>query len=282
MNYQHIQAHPLTGSLGAEITGVDLGQAFGEETYREIHQALLENLVLFFRDQDLSPDQHKAFGTRFGQLHIHPYIPHLDDHPEIIKLESADDGPAEMAYQSNTWHTDLTYTQEPPMASILHCLQAPEAGGDTMWLNLYAAYEALSESMQNIVNGLTAVHDIVVSMPPDFMQQSWAPKQLARLQEVTPPVEHPVVRVHPETGRKALFVNRNFTSHIKGMSPAESKAMLGFLLDHLERPEFQCRFRWRKHSLAIWDNRCTQHYALVDYHSKRLMNRVTICGDKPS
>jgi taurine dioxygenase len=157
----------------------------------------------------------------------------------------------------------------------------PEAGGDTMFLNLYASYEALSDSMKSLVDGLIAVHDIVASMPRDFMQQSWAPKQLANLQKVTPPVEHPVVRTHPETKRKCLFVNRNFTSHIKDMTPPESDAVLSFLLEHIEQPEFQCRFHWENKSLAFWDNRCTQHYAVSDYRSKRRMHRVTICGERP-
>ena len=281
MTYKHIEVRPLAGTLGAEIGGVDLRDSLDDKTFEEVHQALLDNLVIFFRNQDITPDQQKAFGRRFGELHVHPYIPMLAGHPEIIKLESADDGPGEMAYQSNTWHTDLTYTAEPPMGSMLHGIKVPEAGGDTMFLNLYASYEALSETMKSLVDGLTDVHDIVASMPSDFMQQSWAPKQLANLQKVTPPVEHPVVRTHPETKRKCLFVNRNFTSHIKGMMLPESDALLGFLLEHIEQPEFQCRFHWEDKSLAFWDNRCTQHYAVNDYRSKRRMHRVTICGERP-
>ncbi len=281
MTHKHIEVRPLAGSLGAEICGVDLRDSLDDETFEEIHQALLDNLVIFLRNQDITPDQQKAFGRRFGELHIHPYIPTLEGHPEIIKLESADDGPGEMAYQSNTWHTDLTYTAEPPMGSMLHGIKVPAAGGDTMFLNLYASYQSLSDTMKSLVDGLIAVHDIIASMPPDFMQQSWAPKQLARLQEVTPPVEHPVVRTHPETKQKCLFVNRNFTSYIKGMTLPESDALLGFLLKHIEQPEFQCRFHWETGSLAFWDNRCTQHYAVNDYRSKRQMHRVTICGERP-
>ncbi len=281
MTHKHIEVRPLAGSLGAEICGVDLRDSLDDETFEEIHQALLDNLVIFLRNQDITPDQQKAFGRRFGELHIHPYIPTLEGHPEIIKLESADDGPGEMAYQSNTWHTDLTYTAEPPMGSMLHGIKVPAVGGDTMFLNLYASYQALSDTMRSLVDGLTAVHDIVASMPPDFTRQSWAPKQLARMQEATPPVEHPVVRTHPETKRKCLFVNRNFTSYIKGMTLPESDALLGFLLEHIEQPEFQCRFHWETKSLAFWDNRCTQHYAVNDYRSKRQMHRVTICGERP-
>lgn len=276
-----ITVTPLAGALGAEISGVDLTEALDEETFGEIHRALLDNLVIFFRDQAITPERHIEFGERFGELHIHPYIPNLEGYPQIIKLESSDTGPGEMAYQSNTWHTDLTYEAEPPLASILHGVVIPEAGGDTMWNNLYAAYEGLSERMREFVQGLTAVHNIVSSMPVNFMEQNWAPKQLERLQDITPPVEHPVVRTHPETGRKCLFVNRNFTSHIAGLNRAESDALLAMLLEHVEQPEYVVRFKWRKNSIAMWDNRCTQHYALVDYRSKRIMHRVTVCGDRP-
>lgn len=276
-----ITVTPVAGALGAEVSGVDLTEPLDEETLGEIHQALLDHLVIFFRDQAITPEQHIAFGERFGELHVHPYIPNLEGYPQIIKLESADTGPGEMAYQSNTWHTDLTYQAEPPLASILHGLVIPEAGGDTMWNNLYAAYEGLSDPMREFVDGLTAVHNIVNSMPADFMDQDWAPNQLKRLQEITPAVEHPVVRTHPETGRKCLFVNRNFTSHIAGLHRSESDGLLALLYEHIEQPEYVVRFKWRKNSIAMWDNRCTQHYALVDYRSKRVMHRVTVCGDRP-
>lgn len=278
---KRIEVHPLTGMLGAEIAGVDLSQPLDDETFEEIHQAWLDHLVIFFRDQDITPDQQIEFGRRFGELHIHPFIPNLEDYPEIIKLQSADDGPGEMAYQSNTWHTDLTYEAIPPKASILRAIEVPEAGGDTMWNNLYAAYEALSPRMQDIVDGLTAVHFIAVSMPADFLEQKWSGKQVTRFHDVTPPVEHPVVRTHPETGRKCLFVNRNFTSHIKDLHRTESDALLAYLIEHIEQPEFQCRFHWTDNAIAMWDNRCTQHYAITDYASRRVMHRVTVCGDKP-
>jgi taurine dioxygenase len=276
-----ISIDPLTGSLGAEIGNINLAESLDEDVIAEVRQALLDYQVIFFRNQVLSPDQHKSFGATFGELHIHPFIPCLEGHPEIIHLESADDGPAEMAYQSNTWHTDLTYTESPPMGSLLYAKEVPATGGDTLFLNLYAAYEGLSPPMRGMLDGLTAVHDIVCSMPADFMQQSWAPNQLGRLQKITPPVEHPVVCTHPETGRRCLYVNRNFTSHISGLTRVESDALLGFLYEHIEQIEFQCRFRWQPGSLAFWDNRCTQHYAAVDYRSRRIMHRVTVCGEKP-
>ena len=282
MTYKHIEVRPLTGTLGAEIGGVDLRDSLSDKTFEEVHQALLDNLVIFFRNQDITPDHQKAFGRRFGELHVHPYIPMLAGHPEIIKLESADDGPGKMAYQSNTWHTDLTYTAEPPMGSMLHGIKVPEAGGDTMFLNLYASYEALSETMKSLVDGLTAVHDIVASMPSDFMQQSWAPKQLANLQKVTPPVEHPVVRTHPETGRKGLYVNPAFTLRFKGWTRRESRPLLNYLFEHSRQEQFTCRFRWEAGSVAFWDNRSTWHFALNDYQGhRRHMRRVTVNGDRP-
>ncbi len=278
---QEFVIRPIADALGAEISGIDLAEPLDEQSFAEIHAALLKHLVIFFRDQSLTPEQHIAFGKRFGTLHVHPYIPNLEGYPEIIKLKSAEDGPGKMAYQSNQWHTDLTYAAEPPTASILHAVHVPEAGGDTMWNNLYAAYENLSPAIREFVDDLTAVHNIVTSMPADFMEQSWAANQLERMQKATPPVEHPVVRTHPETGRKGLFVNRNFTSHIKGLSRIESDGILALLYQHIEQPEFTVRFHWRNNSLAMWDNRCTQHYALTDYHSLRVMHRVTVCGDRP-
>lgn len=276
-----IDVRPLAGNLGAEIFNIDLGRPLDDDTFAAINRALLEHLVIFFRDQAITPEQHIAFGRRFGDLHVHPYIPNLEGYAEIIKLQSADDGPGQMAYQSNCWHTDLTYTDLPPKASILRGVVIPEFGGDTMFLNLYAPYESLSKRMRNFVDGMTVVHNIVASMPDDFLDQSWAPEQLKRMSEATPPVEHPLVRTHPETGRKCLFVNRNFTARIKDLSRAESDALLNFLYAHIEQPEHQCRFRWQRNSIAMWDNRCTQHLALMDYRSLRVMHRVTVCGDRP-
>jgi len=277
----NIEIHPVSGNIGAEITGVDLSQPLDTAAFDAIHQAFMDHLVIFFRDQDITPEQHVAFGRQFGELHLHPYIPSLEGFPEVLNLESSDDGPGEMSYQSNVWHTDLTFTQEPTLASILRGVKIPEAGGDTMFLNLYIALESLSPSMQAFLADKIAVHNIVATMPPDFMEQDWAPKQLERLHQTTPAVEHPMVRTHPVTKRKCLFVNRHFTSHIKDLSRAESEAILNFLYNHIEQPEFQVRFHWEKNSIAMWDNRCTQHYAVNDYRSKRIMHRVTVCGDRP-
>ena len=278
---RRLHIEPLAGTLGAEISGIDLSQPRDDALIAEVRQALLDNHVIFFRDQNITPDQQVAFGRHFGDLHIHPYIPHREGYPEILQLQSRADGPASMAYQSNTWHTDLTYEAEPPMACILRAVEVPPAGGDTMWNNLHAAYDALSEPMREFLDDKIAIHYIAISMPADFLEQTWSAKQVERFHELTPPVEHPVVRTHPETGRKGLFVNRNFTSHIMGLNRLESDALLAFLLQHIEQPEFAVRFHWAKDSIAMWDNRCTQHYAIIDYKSQRTMNRVTIRGDRP-
>jgi taurine dioxygenase len=281
LEYRHIRVRPAAGNIGAFIEGVDLREPMGEEILAEIHHAFLDNHVIFFRDQDITPDQQKDFGRHFGELHIHPFIPALEGHPEIIELKSADTGPAEMTYQSNAWHTDLTYTAEPPLASILWCSVCPPAGGDTMFLNACRAYDTLSEKMKEMLEGLVAIHDLTVTMPPGFMNESWAPDQLKSIQKKTPPIGHPLVRTHPETGRKILFVNQHFTSHIEGLSRIESDGILNALYAHSQKPENIVRFSWEEKSLAMWDNRSTQHYAVNDYHSRRTMHRVTVCGDKP-
>lgn len=281
MTYKEIELKPVAGNIGAEIHGVDLSRPLSDSVFTEIHQALLDNCVIFFRDQKITPEQQIAFAARFGELQVHPYIPTLEGYPEIIELRSKDDGPAAMSYQSNKWHTDMTYTPDPPLGCVLYGKEVPPAGGDTMFLNLYHAFDTLSPTMQAFVSTLTAVHDITASMPADFMAQSWAPKQLESLHKKTPPVQHPVVRTHPETGKKCLFVNSNFTSHIKDLSRTESDALLHMLYEHIAKPENVCRFNWETNSIAFWDNRCTQHYAVNDYHALRVMHRVTVCGDHP-
>jgi len=277
-----IDIQPVTGFLGAEIRGIDLAQPLDAAAFDCIHTALLEHLVLFFPDQDITPAQQVAFGRRFGALHVHPFIPCLEGHPEIIVLGSRDDGPGENTRQSNVWHTDLTYTKTPPLGAMLHAIDIPSAGGDTMFANMYAAYEALSGPMQKFLDGLTAVHDIGHTLTRGEFFSGEGLDKLKRTRERTPPVEHPVIRTHPETGRKALFINAHFVSYIKDLTGAESDALLAFLISHVNKPEFQYRHRWRTHDLAFWDNRCTQHYAVVDYAARRIMHRVTICGDVPT
>jgi taurine dioxygenase len=275
-NYRRITVAPVAGALGAEISEVHLGK-LDDATFSEIRAALLEHQVIFFRDQELTRDEHKAFGRRFGALHIHPFLQPLKDegHPEFVVLESD----ARHPFVAEAWHSDVTFQPEPPLGSILRCAAAPEFGGDTMWASMYAAYEALSDTMQRLLSGLVAIHDTSRT----FSRDNYNIEHIGgRRAEQIVSAEHPVVRTHPETGRKALFVNSAFTHSIKGMKPGESAALLGFLYRHIETPDFTCRFRWRKNSIAMWDNRCTQHRVVADnLAAYRRMERVTILGDKP-
>jgi taurine dioxygenase len=274
--YQNITVTPVTGALGAEISGVHLGK-LDDATFSEIRTALLEHQVIFFRDQELSRDEHKAFGQRFGGLHVHPFLQPLknEGHPEFVVLESD----AKHPFVAEAWHSDVTFQPEPPLGSVLRCVAAPEFGGDTMWASMYAAYEALSATMQHLLSGLIAIHDTSRTFSRDTYRTEHIGGKRA---EQVVSAEHPIVRTHPETGRKALFVNSIFTQSIKGMKPAESAALLGFLYHHIESPDFSCRFHWRKNSMAMWDNRCTQHRVVADnLGAYRRMERVTILGDRP-
>lgn len=273
---QHITVSPVAGALGAEISGVQLGK-LNEGEFAEIRAALLQHQVIFFRDQDLTREQHKAFGRSFGPLHIHPFLQPLKDegHPEFVVLESD----AKHPFVAEAWHSDVTFQDTPPLGSVLRCVNAPEFGGDTMWASMYAAYEALSDPMQRFLSGLTAIHDTART----FSRDNYRIEHIGgkRAEQVVS-AEHPVIRTHPETGRKALFVNSTFTDSIKDMKPAESTALLSFLCRHIESPDFSCRFRWRKNSIAMWDNRCTQHRVVADnLTAYRRMERITVCGDKP-
>lgn len=274
--YQNITVTPIAGALGAEINGVHLGK-LNDAAFSEIRAALLEHQVIFFRDQKLTRDEHKAFGRRFGGLHIHPFLQPLKEegHPEFVVLESDDKHP----FVAEAWHSDVTFQPEPPLGSVLRCVAAPEFGGDTMWASMYAAYEALSDTMQHLLSGLIAIHDTSRTFSRDTYRTEHIGGKRA---EQIVSAEHPVVRTHPETGRKALFVNSIFTQSIKGMKPAESAAVLDFLYHHIESPDFSCRFHWRKNSIAMWDNRCTQHRVVADnLGAYRRMERVTIMGDRP-
>lgn len=262
----------LTPAIGAEVTGVNLARPLSDIQFRSIRDALLEHLVLFFREQNLTAAEHKAFGRRFGNLHVHPApLGILDGDPEIIIVQ-ADAHSRRIA--GEVWHSDVSCDLDPPMASILHIKEAPAVGGDTLFANMYAAYDALSDSMRRFLAGLTAIHD----GRRNYDGRQTAPSRGAEF----PRAEHPVVRTHPVTGRNALFVNRMFTMRIAQLDDAESAALLEMLYRHVEKPEFQCRFRWRPNSVAFWDNRCVQHQALWDYFpQRRYGHRVTIAGDRP-
>jgi taurine dioxygenase len=275
VDYRRIGVTKLTRHLGAEISGVELEKPLDTETFEEIQRALLENLVIFFRDQHLTHEQHKAFGARFGPLHIHPAAPGPEGHPEILIIH-ADERSRGVAGAG--WHSDVSADAAPPMGSILYLEQVPEVGGDTLFASMYAAYDGLSDSLKQYLSGLTAIHEST--------QIYGRPERNARPTRAGetefPQAEHPVIRTHPQTGRKAIFVNRAFTTRIKGLRRKESDAILGFLFEHCAAVEYQCRFRWRENSIAFWDNRCVQHYAVWDYYPAiRHGYRVTIRGDRP-
>ena len=277
MTYERIDVRPVAGSLGAELYGADLAHGLDDATYAEIKRALLDNLVIFFRDQDITPAQQIAFGRRFGELHIHPYIPSLDGHPEIINLQ-AETGAKDSLRLSNDWHIDLSYTYDPPLAAILHAVEVPPRGGDTMWVNLYKAYDTLSDKMKAFLERLEAVHDVCKTFRRQDLQDQGGLDSYARTFKTTPPATHPLVKVHPETGRKLLYISELTTTHVVGLSAKESDALLRMLFDHIDWKELQCRFYWRKNSIAMWDNRCTAHYAVRDYDRPRHMHRVTVLG----
>lgn len=277
MTYEKLTLRPISGSLGAEVHGVNLAEDLDDQTFSEVKQALLENLVIFFRDQDITPEQQIAFGRRFGDLHIHPFIPALPGHDEIIRLY-AESGEKEMLRLANEWHPDLSYTNDPPLAAILRGVQIPSRGGDTMWVNLYKAYDTLSERMKEILADMVAVHDVTKTYRRQDLQKKGGAEQYWNTFTKSPPVEQPIVQVHPETGKKLLYISQLTTTHIVGLNPHESDAMLNMLLQHLEWKELHCRFYWENNTVAMWDNRCTAHYAVRDFTEPREMHRVTVLG----
>ncbi len=273
MSYETIQVKTLTPTLGAEIGGVDLSRPLGNHQFAEVHDALMRHQVIFFRDQEMTLDQHKDFGRRFGELHVHPYAPGPEGHPEILRIH-ADANAKQIAGEN--WHSDVSCDAEPPMGSILHLHTVPEEGGDTLFASMTAAYDALSERMKAYLDGLVAIHDGT----PNY--QSRARRDGREDTRSYPRSEHPVIRTHPVTGRKAIFVNPVFTVGLKDLARDEADAVLQFLYRHNAKPQFQARFRWRPNSVAFWDNRCVQHIAMWDYFPNvRSGFRVTVQGDRP-
>jgi len=286
MTYRILTVTPIAGALGAEIAGVDLSAPMDDETFDEIKRAYHENLVIFFRDQTLTPPQHLSFARRFGEIHVHPFAAGLDDYPLVLPVvKEAEDATTNFG---GIWHSDLASQERPPLGAILYAHQVPDAGGDTLFANMYAAYDALSDGLKTMLDGLVALNRGTRSFGTkdsrEARRQAKGSKSM-RVQvsdDADKVVEHPVVRTHPETGRKALFVSEIATVGFKGWTEAESKPLLEYLYAHAVRPEFTCRFRWRNNSVAMWDNRCAQHYALNDYHgARRVMHRVAIQGDRP-
>ena len=272
------EVKPRTCAIGADIHGVNLGAPLDDATFAEVKAALHEHLVLFFHDQEMSPEAHINFASRFGEMEIHEVFTPMDGHPEISILEHDRERPP----VSDSWHSDVSYRPEPSMASVLYARDIPPNGGDTLWLSAYAAYEALSDPMKSFLEGLRAEHDFLQAYGPFFRQQPDGAERIRRAHEESPPVVHPLIVKHPVTGQKLLYVNPTFTSRIVDLSSEESSAVLGMLFKHLLSPDFQVRLKWRENDVAIWDNRCTQHRALGDYAGKRRrMHRITIAGDEP-
>jgi len=271
--YERIRIRPLSPTIGAEIEGIDLREPVDRATYFELRRALLAFKVIFLHDQDITPAQHVAFARLFGELEVHPFLPNREGFPEVIVFAKDENT---KGYE-NTWHSDVTWRQEPSLGSVLRAREVPRVGGDTLFCDMHAAYEGLDDSLKATIDGLQAVHDFTRT----FGSMLDA-KTLAERQKEFPPALHPVVRTHPETGERAIYVNWPFTSHIVGMQRAESDRMLETLYRLADVPEYQCRFRWRKNSIAFWDNRAAQHYASSDYWPQvRVMERVTIVGDRP-
>jgi taurine dioxygenase len=272
------ELRPLAGALGAEIHGVDLAADLSDGMVAALRQALLERLVIFFRGQDLPPARLLALAKRFGTPNEYPFVKGLDGYPEVIAVTKL---PDETVNFGGVWHSDTTYLQEPPMATLLVARDVPPVGGDTLFANQYLAYECLSERMQQVLGRLRGVSSSTKADASRTREDRIRTDGTAEPRKVLI-AEHPVVRTHPETGRKALYVNVAHTVAFAGMTEEESAPLLSFLFRHQIRPEFTCRFRWEAGSLAIWDNRCAQHYAMNDYHGhKRVMHRVTLVGDKP-
>ncbi len=270
---------PLSPTIGAVIEGVDLSRELTPALQREIDAALLAHLVLFWRDQPLTPFQQARLAQQFGDLHVHPIYPSVPGQPDVLVLDTAVTDVRDNAI----WHTDVTFLAEPAMGAILTAQQVPPFGGDTCWASAIAAFEALSRPLQTLLEGLTATHDFAKSFPLErFGSDAQALTRWEQTRRQHPALSHPVVRTHPVSGRKALFVSDGFTTHINELSSAESRALLDLLFAHGTRPEFCVRWQWRQGDVAFWDNRVTQHYAIDDYRpQRRVMHRATIVGDRP-
>ena len=271
MTYQHISIHPISGALGAEIRGVDLAD-LDDATFEEIRRAFDEYKVVFFRDQAIPTTAHLAFAERFGPLEEHPFLDAKAGYEKIVEFAKSD----AVVGVENVWHHDVTWRLRPSLGSVLRAVDVPPVGGDTLFSDMGAAYEGLDDVTKQRIEGAVAVHDFSHSFG-----MMMTPDKLAEFQAQYPPARHPVVRIHPRTGRRCLYVNAIFTSHIEGMERAESDALLERLYRQADVPEYQCRFHWQKNSVAFWDNVAVQHYAASDYDPQvRVMERVTVIGEE--
>ncbi len=271
-DFNRIDVRPMTGSIGAEIAGVDLRE-LDDELVAELRQAWLDHKVLFFRDQDLTHQQHLDYGRALGELEVHPFSDQVEGHPEILVIDSKPDA----FISAETWHSDVTFREAPPLGSILLGRIIPPYGGDTCFANMELAYEMLPDATKEEIDGLYAIHSYVKAFGKGMSEE-----QLAEAQQKYPDQKHPLVRTHPETGNKGLFMARNFMLTIDGMTAEESKELRYRLYEQSKIPELQVRFRWQPNSIAQWDNRCTQHYAIPDHGGqRRRVERVTLIGDRP-
>jgi len=273
LSWKHFDARPLGTTLGAEVSGLDLRRDLPDEVVAELRQALLAYKVLFFRNQPLSASEHVAFAGRFGELELHPFIPSNTEHPELVRFEKS----PEVGGYENQWHSDVSWRECPSMGAVLHAIEVPEVGGDTLWADMAAVYRGLDEQIQQRIEKLTATHDYLRAFGHQVSDDA---KQ--KMREKYPQAHHPIVRTHPETGEKILYANRIFSEGIDGLEPEESCRLLDRLAKEAEYPEYQVRFHWEKDSVAFWDNRSTQHYAASDYWPEtRIMERASIVGDRP-
>lgn len=270
---------PMGPAIGAIVEDIDLTRPLCDDDHAALHAALLQHQVLFFENQPVTPRQQRDLAARFGDLHIHPVYPQHPEVPEIILLDTSRDNPPD----NDNWHTDVTFIETPPMGAVLSAQLLPASGGDTLWASGIAAYEALSEPFRRMLDPLSAEHDFLQSFPAWRFARTPAERvRWEAARDKHPPVVHPVIRTHPESGRRGLFVSEGFTSRIVELDKKESDAVLAHLRVHVAKPEFTVRWRWKRHDLAFWDNRLTQHYASADYlPQRRVMHRATILGDKP-
>ena len=279
-----VKLRPLSYALGAEVCDVDVSRNMSEQAFGEIYRAFLEHGILLLRNQKLTREQHIDFSRRFGELDRHDALPR-DRHPQYPELlmvtnEPKPDGsPSASRYTGRQWHSDMSFTLHPSLGSLLRCVRTPAVGGDTLFSNMYVAYDALSFGMKKLIADLHGIH---LSGTRKIADEESGAKRAAEQKKINPPVAQPVVRVHPETGRKALYVNVGHTARFKGWTADESAPLLNFLFQHQTKPEFTCRFSWEPGSIAFWDNRCAQHHPVNDYHGfRRVMHRVTLKGDRP-